>query len=602
MKKILLYIFLIIMACGCTARKPLVYPLDDNYLRVPENIRICYPNASRYYLNKDYRQAIVLLKEHLLAEPGDVDARLFLAVCESHLYNWDESIRLFKKVLAEKPDDPYALWGLYGAGMKSREFDDAEFATRKLVKLYPESVQVRTALGDVLYFKNRFRRCIWEMKKVLRFPNPPDAVYNLLGQCYLELNNIEKAKKVYSIAMEKIPYSNVTKEGIASLNFRIGELDRAIENIDYICQRMYNPIHSNNVKGLLLSLKRRYDEAEKSYKIALSNSLGDENEEDCSYAHYAWFLIQRYRYDEAEKMLEKGFEGKPLTPALWGVLALLEFKRGNENRASELLERDLKNCSHIRYGIYTGIGKLLWVPKRPVNYYPVRYGLYSLTTGFELYLRQGNFKEAREKLSYIERVVSDNSPSLYYRALLSFEEKDYKSAIKYASRGIEANPADPGPFIIMSKIALARDNKKKALEYAEKAINASPLEAVPYLMKGKVLLEMNKPDEALEFFKKSYGIDPWQDKAVAEIGKILVNKGKVGEAKKILQDFRKGLPLMPETGILLGEILVDEGDIDSASDLLRPLLEQPSAREKILADEKLKMILDEKIERNNQNQ
>ncbi|MCD6309518.1 MAG: tetratricopeptide repeat protein, partial [Candidatus Eremiobacteraeota bacterium] len=257
MKKVIIIMFLFLVFAGCIRKPQVLYPLDGrNRLRLPEDITCRYPGAIAHFNKENYEKAAELLKKHLRSDPEDIDAMLFLAECETRLNNNEESLEFFEDVLKVRARDRYALWGTYLVAIKLRRYEKAQALAGRLVKLDPHDIQARIALGNAFYRGYRFRRCIWEMRKALRFPDPPEMVYNLLGENYYEIGMAEKSEKAYEEALKKNPYSVMTREGLAYLKIRMGKPEESLENYRYVSSHAPRAIHALNVAGLCLTLLR----------------------------------------------------------------------------------------------------------------------------------------------------------------------------------------------------------------------------------------------------------------------------------------------------------------------------------------------------------
>ena len=101
----------------------------------------------------------------------------------------------------------------YEKGMEAiRLADDGNFTQaitllNEAKKLDPENINYPYELGYTYYLTKDYKTAIKYLEGLLKHKDVKDQVYQLLGNCYDNLNNSEKAMDIYKAGLEKFPNS-----------------------------------------------------------------------------------------------------------------------------------------------------------------------------------------------------------------------------------------------------------------------------------------------------------------------------------------------------------------------------------------------------------
>jgi tetratricopeptide (TPR) repeat protein len=152
---------------------------------------------------KDNLAAEALFEEALGLYPEESELYLEYAVLQDDLGGTDKALAAMKKLLAAKPDDPYALNYIgYTWADRGENLDQALDYVRRAMAQKPEDGFVRDSLGWVLFKMGRFVEALAELEKA-RVIEPDDPTINEhLGDVYMKLGRARDALNTWAKALD----------------------------------------------------------------------------------------------------------------------------------------------------------------------------------------------------------------------------------------------------------------------------------------------------------------------------------------------------------------------------------------------------------------
>jgi tetratricopeptide (TPR) repeat protein len=119
-----------------------------------------------YRLNQ-HAESVAAYKLAAMAEPASIEARLGLLLPLMALTRWNDVAAIAEDVLKRDPENYLALQRLAFAKFSSEHFPEAEVVYRRLVEHYPSDVEMRAALGWVVYRMGKQSEATSLFKQVL---------------------------------------------------------------------------------------------------------------------------------------------------------------------------------------------------------------------------------------------------------------------------------------------------------------------------------------------------------------------------------------------------------------------------------------------------
>jgi tetratricopeptide (TPR) repeat protein len=172
------------------------------------------------------------LNDWLVASfPGRADT--YDAVAQMHFWTGDLSAaeKHWAKCLQLNPGHPNAYSSMGVVAIKKGDHAKAVDLLRKALELSPTAPLTAIDLATELITLNRFEEAVAVLKKYVRDAFDPTPGLILLGKAYLSTNDYYEAKNSYDAAAKLRPYLADARFGLATACQRLGEADKAREQM-----------------------------------------------------------------------------------------------------------------------------------------------------------------------------------------------------------------------------------------------------------------------------------------------------------------------------------------------------------------------------------
>jgi predicted O-linked N-acetylglucosamine transferase (SPINDLY family) len=265
----------------------------------------------------------------------DIPSLLRLAAEHVHAQHYGEAEGLYRQVLALRPDEPNALYGLGVVAMAARAYDDAARLIGAAVKKQPKAGLWYQTLGDALRQAGRPDEAREAYARGARLlPNEP-LLYNNLGAACQETGRLEEALRAFRRAVDLAPEDPLYLTNLAGV---LQKLERYEESLPFAEKASrIAPDYATawiNLGAGLLALAR-FAEAETANRRALALLDLPETRDNLAEA-----LRCQGKYDEAQAVLAPLLETRP-TPHSYIIYAKCLNERRAYGEAESLLRRAL---------------------------------------------------------------------------------------------------------------------------------------------------------------------------------------------------------------------------------------------------------------------
>lgn len=208
-------------------KEEILASLDRIINAYPEYIPAHF-ELGQYYLDKNMDMAKIHLRKclddkRLSSEAYDLLDKIRV------IENYDKAVELVKEGLGAKaleillpyivdnPENPDAIYYVAVALRQIEEFDKALFYLNKL-SIYGERPEILSEIALNMASLNDFEGALEYFKKSLKLmPDNSDTVCNI-GACYLNLGEIDEARKTFELASRLNPKDDVAKKWIDYMN------------------------------------------------------------------------------------------------------------------------------------------------------------------------------------------------------------------------------------------------------------------------------------------------------------------------------------------------------------------------------------------------
>jgi Tfp pilus assembly protein PilF len=184
----------------------------------PEDTNI-YKNLGAVYLQqKKFKEAKETYRLVLSLSPKDAQAHFYLGSIYNELKENELAKQELRRALELAPDYDEALNFLgYLYVEEGYNLNQAELMIKNALKIEPDNGAYIDSLGWLYFKQSKFQQALAELKKAASLTEDP-VIYDHLGDTYLKLDNIEKARLNWQRSLELEPGQGKVKEKLERLN------------------------------------------------------------------------------------------------------------------------------------------------------------------------------------------------------------------------------------------------------------------------------------------------------------------------------------------------------------------------------------------------
>lgn len=493
--------------------------------------------AKQFIQKGDNKAAVIQLKNALLKNPSDVDARLTLGA----LYN-----EMGDSVSAEKEYRKAAELGA-GADKTMRGLATALLAQGQFQKVLDETAATSAGKADLLA---------------------------LQGDAHMGLGKGDAAKQSYEQALQVNPKSSAALIGLARHALMQQDLEGAKRLAEQAATESPNDPAVWMFKGGLLRAEGKADEALAAYDQALKVKPGHRG----ANIEKAYIEIATGKFEAAQADINAANKATPGSLMVLYTQALLDHTQGKHAAARESLQKVLRVApDHMPSVLLAGsvehaldamtqaeLHLKKYIERVPGNSYARKMLVATL-------IKLGNINEAQAVLAPIMSEADKDPQVLALAGELSMHARDFGKATDYLERAAKMAPkaAAVRTSLAMSKLAQGDDasaiaeleastrldNKStkagtmlvltemrlKRFDKALAAANAmeaqQPKDPVVHNLKGGVYLSKGDIANARASFEKALALQSSYFPAAANLAQLEMKEKKPEQAKKHLLAF-----------------------------------------------------------------
>lgn len=302
-------------------------------------------------------------------------------------------------------------------------------------------------------------------------------------------------------------------------------------------------------RAKVLARNFRYDEAEK----ILQKCIYYWPEDGRPYVALGKILSKQSKTDEARAVYEKGCQStQGENPFIWQCWAVLESKVGNTRRARELFDAaTVADKKHI--AAWHG-----WAV---------------------LELKQGNIKKARNLLGKGLKFCGGNEYVYQTLALLEAKANRYEQARYLFSQATKCNPKSCASWLAWAQLEMQQENNSAARKLFEKAVQASPKNRFAWHVWGVFEASLENISLSRKLLKIGHIVNPRDPVLLQSLALLEYRNSSANLARQL---FKKASILDPKhqpVWIAWGWMEWKEGNLSTARELYQRALSIDSTTE-----------------------
>jgi tetratricopeptide (TPR) repeat protein len=546
-------------------------------------------------------RSLLLCLAVLLAAPlgcGDDASRLAEHMSRGDQYLEDEKPNEaaieFKNALQIDPNHAGAHFGLAKAYMFLRDVRKAYWELQETVRLDPENIDARLALGQFLLLgaDEEFGQAIEQAEAILeREPERWEAVL-IRARALESLKRLDEAQADYEKGVELAPDNADVLRTLAGFLTRKGDLAAAEPLFRQLVEK--DPSSQSWFQlGAFLTVDRARDaEAEEAYRAGLA--VAEEKDRSEAYQRIASFYYQRERYDEAEKVLQEGLAATGNDLNVIYALARFYHSRGAQDRADEMIEEAAKAKPdevgpYLILSAYRGrngdVQGALEAAERAIEVdpesKPARLRKAELLVDLGVRGDRDQFAQGRAIVDAILAQDPNANEAHFVRGKIELAEGKPGDAVAAIRRSLDGKPNWAQAHFLLSSALLVQGDRQQARSEALRAIELDAEFVEARMLLARIYSILGESDQAIEEARRILRQRPDDRDMRILLAQSLVHKGRPEEARVELE----AIPLSErsaEVFFALGRIDMLQNKPDLAHAKLIQALERAPGHPEVL--------------------
>jgi putative PEP-CTERM system TPR-repeat lipoprotein len=517
-----------------------------------------------------------------------------------------------KNALQKAPDNAQARWLLGKVYVEVGDGSAAEKELRRALKfgLTPQAAAIPLTRAALL--QEKFQDIADDSTSYPDLSQDEQAeLLALRGNAYFGLHELEKAEKLYNLALSIRSDSSEANLGKARIAATQNRFDETREWIDKILQTTPNFTPAWSLLGDLERYQGNAKEAEQAYGKAIAQRVNNARDllnralvriylkdydgaasdlatlkkqvPDHPSVAYAQGLLdfQQKKYPEAQANFQKAVSYSPdYMPAVF-YLGLTQYMQGQVEQAEQHLTQFLARFPQsdtaarllgevrLHKGDYAGAKSILSsVLARNPNDAQV------LALMGDIALRQGKPKEGADYFQQVA-IQEPTSAATYMKLGLGLElSGEHEQGVQVLKKALELGPQMPQADLLVILSHLRAHEFDKAIEAAQQMHQKYPDNPNPLTLMGGAYLGKGEEAKAREAFHEALKITPGDPNAIHNLANLEIQKGNLEEATSLYQQALEYNPGHLQTLLRLAALEQRKGDVTKAKALIEQAMQK----------------------------
>ncbi len=499
--------------------------------------------AREYIKNKDYKAAVIELKNAVRIDPRDDAALYELGETYGMLGQGREAYTYFFKAAQVNPENVPAQLKLARILLIYKESDKAREKAEIVLAKDPENLKALLVLAGTQIQQEDPEAAGKTLEKALKVDPERFQTQLAIGRLHAMRGEYDQAEKSFLSASSLAPEEPAPHIELTRLYGRIGAWDKAEAQLRKMIAAAGATPKNLMVIARFYEERNKHEQAEKAYLEVVAAAVKDKPE---ALANLGNYYARRGRYNDALKTLDKALALDKENPAILNKIAELQFELRKFKEADATVDRVLtKDHGNPAANLLKG----------------------------RLYLLKRDFANALDRFGVVIGAASQNGPAYYYKALALIGQRKRNLAQQALLKAIELNPGLVEPRLILAEFYLHNRDREMAGRQLEYVLEAVPEDFRAYLLMGNLkILERNakgaeaafrrvlelQPDfaparvrlgllywmtkrtpEAVDSLQKALALDPGQRNALTLLVQIYLKKKDYKQALEFCQAQKK---------------------------------------------------------------
>lgn len=534
-----------------------------------------YEDALRLFNKKDFRAAIIQLKNALQQDNRNLSARVLLG--KSHLRlgdgqaaekqltlarstGADENLtlvpygrsllvqgktkRLLKEILPANrlPDIEAEIRFMRGqANLDQRQYEKARSGFLKALQIKPGHGEALLGMARLMLILGKPAEANQFAEKALKVASNDADTWYVVGEIMRQQREFAVALRHYGSAINISDQHLPARLSRAAILLDLHRYDDALEDVNYIRGIAKRDPQTLYLYALIMSQKKKPKEAEEALRLA-SNAI-DERDPEFVINHPPSLLLRglinysRRNFNEAYPLLSRYVDLVPTHVGARKLLGALLMRRKEPKAAVKVLEPAAKSS-----------------PSDPE--------LATLLGG--AYMADKQFEKSVEAYERAALLQPDRASLQTRLALSKLAIGDQQTSIEHLQRAVELDSAIGRADVLLGMIQIKKGNYDAAVTTAYDLAEKDPKNPFPHNLAGAALMWSGEPKKAQMRFLKALKLAPGYTPAKFNLASLYLTQGKTAAARKLYLELIKQNKNDTRVMIELSKLAERDGKIQDA--------------------------------------
>jgi tetratricopeptide (TPR) repeat protein len=458
--------------------------------------------AQEYIEKKQYREALIELKNVVQAAPSDAAAYYQIALFSLQFDEpgaLQDAYNALHKTVSLDPSNKDAQLKLGAIYLLGQRTEEARYRAEVILKTDPRDVDGLTLRAHSYLRDGNITRGVLDLKKVIELDETNVKAYIDLARVYIQTNRLVEAERILEQGRQIAPNS----------------LDVLLSSADYFF------------------LAGQMTTAEETYKQAIIQSPGDAT----LYAKLAEFYQATHQWSSAEIALLKVISLRPDSAKAQVLVGELYVTTGAHDRAIEAFQRAVALDSTSVFARNRLIAEYLDHGRIPDAKKMVLAILEKNKNDIDgrffnalLDLSSGRIDQAQEAL---KKVIADRpwfAPAHVYLGIIYGRRDDLFMARQEVTEALKLDPRNLSARLALATVHFREDAFDLAIEQSNLILRANPRHAQAAMILGDAYLAKNDPEKSAAVLDGLAKVFPADPQVVYRLGLLSMERGEISQA------------------------------------------------------------------------
>lgn len=366
-------------------------------------------------------------------------------------------------------------------------------------------------------------------------------LFRIHGEAHLQLRQLDRAEENFRNALELRDQLTSALLGLARVRLYQGEFEQAQQFIQQVLDREAEHVEAWYVQAELSRAQRDIDNALLAYEKAL---LGDPKHLTARLARAA-VLIDRDEHDRAKDDLLVVWSMRPNDPQAYYLYALILTHQNELDKARKMLERAKLGLSQSSTSFTR-------------NHPP------SLLLLAVVHYRINHFDEARNLISRFVELEPYHAGGRKLKASLQLQQGDAGPAVNTLLPLVTADTRDHELLVLLGKAYLRSNQSDKAYQVFRKATELRPEQSDIHTQIALTRLTQGRRQDAESELVKAMSLSKDSQQAGLMLGMLQLENGEHDAALQTAEKLIRQYPAVPEVYNMKGVVMLARKDLKSA--------------------------------------